>query len=315
VSISSPSENDDVGTLIKVEGTATDDHGVTLVLVRMGEGRWTIAKGTTEWSAMLVAPASLQPGHVTIEVKAWDDRLFSQVVGVNVSLVLEEPSQNDRPLVTIESPTEGAVGLMDATIEGRTDDDSEIVTTFIAFNGGPLESLTTERLWEKDLSNLGPGDHSVTVIASDGLLVSRAATVNFTLVDYEPLRVIISTPEEGTEVTNEVIASGVVLGGQTELVFVKIRVDGGEWTEIGRERSWQTLVSLEGMEYGEHLIEVRAEELLWASEVANVTVVLIPEEEDPQRPREPDSIFIWLILVVSIVFIIAVWRARQLRTT
>ena len=314
VTILTPEEGNEVEVLIEVVGTASDDHGVTMVLVRIGEGKWALARGTTDWAATLVVPSSVLPGQVTIEARSWDDRLFSQVMGVNVTLVLDGPSLNDRPKVTIESPTEGEVILGDVTIKGRTDDDSDVVTTLVAIDGGPLETLTTKAVWEKGLSNLGPGEHSVTVLASDGLLVSGVETVNFTLVDYEQLRVIISSPEDGAEVFDEVLVSGVVLGGLDVLGSVEMRFDGGEWTEMGPGRSWQLLLPLDGKEPGKHLIEVRAWDAIDTSKVANVTFVRVTEEEGPQGPREPDSVYIWLLLVVVTVFIIAVWRARQSRS-
>jgi len=314
VIISVPGEDDRVGVLIEVEGTAYDDHGVTMVLVRIGDGMWTLARGTTEWSASLVVPTPVLPGKVMIEAKAWDDRSFSPVVGVNVTLVLDGPSLNERPQVTIESPSEGEVILGDGTVTGRTYDDSDLVTTLVAIDGGSMETLTTDAVWERELSQLGPGEHSVSVIASDGLLVSGVATVNFTLMDYEPLRVIISSPEEGAEVVGEVMVSGVVLGGLDDIGSVELRLDGGEWTELNPERSWQILLPLEGKRPGEHLVEVRAWDDVDGSPVASVSFVLVTDE-GPEGPREPDLVYIWLILVIVIVFIIAFWRARQSRSS
>ena len=315
VSISAPTENEEVGMIIKVLGTAYDDKSVSMVLVRVGDGKWSLAQGTDEWSTSLVVPSTEAHGLVTIEAKAWDGTVFSQVDVVNVTIPYNGPSSNDRPEIVIEHPAEGDVILSGAYISGRTEDDSDVVTTLMAIDGGPMESLTTETSWNRELPELLPGVHSITIIASDGLLTSELVTVNFTLVDYSHLRVVITSPENGTHVVDDILVSGVILYGHGDLSRVEIRLDDDEWSEVGNNRSWHAWLSLIDQTVGEHRIEVRASDSFGTPDVANVTVVLEAGNENPTEPKEPDTIYIWIILVVVVVFVIALWQAKRERST
>ena len=315
VSITSPEEGNEVGPLIEVMGIAIDDQNVGMTLVRFGNGKWSIAEGTSEWSAILTIPRSWAAGPITIEAKAWDGTTFSDIDVVNVTFKFDDPSPNDRPIVVIGSPSEGDLLFDDVYLIGETEDDSSMITTLISIDGGPLETFTTDMVWEKDLTHLGPGEHSVSVIASDGLLVSEMETVNFTLVDYASIRVVITSPDDGMDVIDDVLVSGVILGGYGALRSVDIRLDDGEWSEVGFERSWHVWISLIDETVGEHRIEVRASDSYGSPYVANITVNLVPEMDNPTEPREPNSIYFWIIAVVVVAFIVAVWQAKRKPST
>jgi len=69
VSITIPHDNSIVsGTHLIVRGTASDNVGVSRVMVRVNQGEWQVADGTTDWSAPVIFYADSD----TIRAQAFD---------------------------------------------------------------------------------------------------------------------------------------------------------------------------------------------------------------------------------------------------
>lgn len=311
VAIFSPGEGERVGLVVNVTGVASDDGGVQMVMVRIGDGTWSLAVGTADWAATLLLPKVTQAGNVTIEAKSWDGLFFSPTSRVNVSVEPGSPGPNARPRVVIDSPSEGIAVHDEVTVAGRTDDDSLLVTTYIAVDGGPLEALTIDRVWDRGPMRLGLGAHTITAVAFDGALLSEVAMVNFTLVHDVPLRVVISSPENGTAVSGEVLVSGVVLGGRDPIGPVRVLLDGERATDLGTGRSWQVRLNVTNERPGEHVILVKVIDGLGSSSSANVTITIVPEENGSHEPPQRDLTCLVISILVAAILLATIWYSRR----
>jgi len=93
VNITSPADGSSTSSsTITVQGTATasDDHQVTLVEVRINSGNWQTASGTTSWSKSV----TLSQGPNTIEARAQDNASqYSPIASIQVTYI--PPCQPD----------------------------------------------------------------------------------------------------------------------------------------------------------------------------------------------------------------------------
>ena len=82
VSIGSPANGSVLRGEIITSGTATDDHAVRAVMVRIDGGNWTVATGMSSWSYVIdVGP--LDDGHHTIEAISYDGLMHSPISKVD----------------------------------------------------------------------------------------------------------------------------------------------------------------------------------------------------------------------------------------
>jgi parallel beta-helix repeat protein len=86
VNITHPSPGEKVSGEYRIEGTATDPDGsIVRVEVRIGSESWRNATGTDTWSFDWDTTSSSN-GNLTIQVRAWDDQGFSEMVSVQVTM-------------------------------------------------------------------------------------------------------------------------------------------------------------------------------------------------------------------------------------
>jgi PKD repeat protein len=91
--IISPSDFEEVSGEVVISGLAEDDDGaVVRVEVRMDEGSWEVAQGTTAWSYTLNT-SELAQGEHTISVRAFDGEEYSEITAI--SILVSEPGEGD----------------------------------------------------------------------------------------------------------------------------------------------------------------------------------------------------------------------------
>ena len=95
VTITFPQDGQKVGTLLKVSGRASDDLNILVwIRVRVDEGPWENATGTSSWSYEMPTK-DLEPGLHWVDVKAFDGETESTLEPV--SFLIPEPEPEDEP--------------------------------------------------------------------------------------------------------------------------------------------------------------------------------------------------------------------------
>jgi hypothetical protein len=99
--IISPADFEDVSGKIVISGVAEDDDGdIVRVEVRVDEGAWEEAQGTSAWSFSLNT-SNLADGEHTISVRAFDGEEYSEVTAISIIVRQEGKSDGEGELSTI----------------------------------------------------------------------------------------------------------------------------------------------------------------------------------------------------------------------
>lgn len=99
--IISPSDFEDVSGVVVISGVAEDDDGdIVRVEVRVDEGAWEEAQGTTAWSYSLNT-SNLADGEHTISARAFDGEEYSDITAISIIVAQEEKSDGEGELDTI----------------------------------------------------------------------------------------------------------------------------------------------------------------------------------------------------------------------
>lgn len=142
---------------VPVSGAASDNTSVTQVNVRANGGPWSIATGTTDWSA----PALVGPGTNLVEARARDGLgQWGPIAAVSFF-----GAADLKPVVEFTDPPEGAtVTSPDVLITGTAVDDVGLSKVIVRVNGGPWTDAAGVASWSA----------TVTVLTGTNLIEARA---------------------------------------------------------------------------------------------------------------------------------------------
>jgi hypothetical protein len=149
---------------------------------------------------------------------------------------------NKPPEIVILEPTEGQVVTNDFSARGLITDDGEIMFSLYRLNGLAWDLLVSPLDWEISISasSLVPGNNTLTVMASDGEWESTKSVTFYFDPDprpNEPPTVNITSPENGSTVSNFFIVSGTA-HDDNRVNEVFIRVDEGPWIIVLGTDEW-----------------------------------------------------------------------------
>jgi len=209
VAIASPANNTEVASAtVALAGTASDDHYLSRVFVYPEgamPGLWTLASGTTSWSATVsIAGYVAQDQSVRIVARAEDDGARYNTTTVTLTFTGDLPPANP-PKVEIISPEEGAaVWGLALVVRGLVTDSRPVLSVEVSPDGTAwtaatvLPGVDNRYLWNTTL-DLTPGARTIRVRATDSQATGNA-TVNVTVkdpeTDHEPPTISISSPAE-----------------------------------------------------------------------------------------------------------------------
>ncbi|MDI6916392.1 MAG: CARDB domain-containing protein [Thermoplasmatales archaeon] len=178
---------------------------VQKVEVKIDDGEWQLASGTTSWSFDWDT-TTMDNGWHTIYARAFDGIDYSDVV--SVSVYVDNPTVNQLPIVNITYPTGGQTVNEAVTITGTASDPDEIKkiaepdgTTVqkveIKIDDGEwqLASGTTSWSFEWNTTTVSNGWHTIYARAYDGVNYSNVVSVSV-YVDNPILKAVISSPKE-----------------------------------------------------------------------------------------------------------------------
>jgi hypothetical protein len=304
VDIDSHSMDEVISGIVEIEGISQDNDGfVELVELRIDNGNWQTASGTSSWSFNWDT-TSYSNGEHEIYIRAKDNSGdFSEIE--SITLIVNNGG-NIPPKVTIISPSGGTVSGT-VTIFGSASDldgDNTISYVEIKIEGDwePVNGIT-EWIYEWDTTELDDGDYTITARAYDGSEFSLEKSVEVKVDNpHEPTLTITSEIPE--EATGTVKIQGTASDVDGEVLKIEIQIDDGEWEEIPGTTSWNYELDTTKLSDGEHTIRIRAldDEGEYHEESFTINV-------------NNSSFAIWLIIIIVIilvlVFIIAVGLMRK----
>jgi len=131
VSIQSPSNGATVSGTVAAQGSSSDDKAVAKVEVRVDDGAWNLASGTTSWTFSLDTTALNDGGH-TITARATDSAAKTTSTSVSVTVSNGSggtPTGGYGPQASITCPA-GAVDILPGMDVPQIVDDNPVGTSF-----------------------------------------------------------------------------------------------------------------------------------------------------------------------------------------
>jgi len=257
---------------IYVNGTAMDNKDISKVEVKINDGNWMQATGTSAWSIEVI----LGEGQNAIQAKAIDtsDNEATDVVNVTYN----QPVDSTPPVIVISSPMEGQVFHTDnITVAGTALDDVALDRIEVRLNDDPWRLASGTISWNMDIT-LTEGNNTIHARAMDmsGNNVTRSVSVRFdstTPVDNIPPTIIISFPAEGQELGSSNVTVQGNASDNEGLAKVEVSVNDGEWQLCDGLGSWNTKIILEE---GSNEITARATDTSgnMAADSVNLTLTL-----------------------------------------
>lgn len=266
---------------VEIRGTASDDGGVTMVMLRVDDGEWTPVNGTESWDHDLDT-TTLPDGPYWIEARASDGQLYSEVDRLFV-VVDNVPGEVYPMTVAITWPLDGARVDGTVNVTGTATPAGGVSGINLRIDGGDWFWPQGNTSWWYDLDTtvLADGQHW---LEAKSLGYNRAeSSVASTMMwvgegpppDNLPPTVLISSPTEGKLMDRSREAfrfSGTVLDdvGATR---VEVRLNGSEeWDEATlSDSSWSLDLTLFHLEPdAPNFVEARAFDGELYSDVARV---------------------------------------------
>ena len=283
VRITGPAPSDTFSTsarLINLEGTATDDFGVTQIAWASDRGTSGVARGTGSWIA---GGVTLQPGVNIIAVTALDS------AGNSSSDVLKITVDSQLPVVTITSPSSTTFNSATPTVvlSGTAADDAGILQVMWASDRGPSGAASGTAAWTTPTIRLEPGPNVVAVTARDGSGNSATATLTIVYRDSTAPVVSIGSPTTGSVFTTS--APSVNLGGMANDEFGVAQVSwsndrGGSGVAFGTS-GWG--ISAIPLAVGANVVTVTARDA--AGLTGTATLRIMRTGGEPSRLSETTS--------------------------
>ena len=219
VTITEPGKGEEISGSYTIRGTASDPDGdeqVERVEIRIDEGSWEEANGTTDWNFEWDS-TEVENGDHTIHARAFDGEDYSDLTEVDVTVNNEEPA-NHPPTIEITAPEDGSTVDGVVTIEGTADDedgDEQVEMVEIRIDDGgwgeaEIEEAEGTISWsfEWDTTEVENGEHTIYARAFDGEDYSEVSELNLTVdneetVNHEP-EIEITSVEKTDDYTIEI---------------------------------------------------------------------------------------------------------------
>ncbi len=231
--------------------------------LRLNDDEWIDIGTDTEH-----IPQDLTDGEYILEVKVADQEGNTKTD--TVGFRIDSP-----PVVEIISPSAGEIfSTHIVTIRWEGYDSMGIYYYEVRIDDEPWidKDISTEHTFE-DISN---GERFVYVRAWDITGKNTIASVNFT-VDTTPPEMEITSPGHGELLNrNDVTLEWTGEDETTEIDRYEVRVDGGDWIDVGKNE----IYTFEGLSEGDHVFELRGWDTAGNSDIIsiNFTIDITPPD-------------------------------------
>ncbi|MCD6480861.1 MAG: PKD domain-containing protein [Thermoplasmata archaeon] len=221
------------------------------------------------------------------------------------------PPENHPPTISITSPQNGSTVSGEVTIKGTAyDEDGDSITVEIRIDGGGWNIAEGSTSWSYFLnaSSLEEGKHVIYARAYDGKEYSEIKSIEIIVAKKNhPPVVDITSPLNGAIVSGVVTIKGTAYDEDGDSITVEIRIDGGEWENIGGE-NWSYSLNTTGMKNGEHVVYVRAYD---GNEYGNIDSIKIVVKNEEGGGESNLNLIIIAVAAAVIIVIAGVWVYRR----
>ncbi len=218
-------------------------------------------------------------------------------MGTMVSAEVDQP-----PEVSLETPITGSLdGIFTFIGKALDDNDVDKVEYQVDDGGWYRANGTTNWSFELDTSMFTSDDHVLWLRASDGERFSLELFFNFT-INQIPL-VKITGHVEGKVYKDRVTFEGTASDDKA-VVKVEIRIDAGEWIDLGALASWSYKASTGELDEGNHTVDVRVYDGEKYSETATSYFTY-------NKSEEPGFGLLAALMAVLVAVPMARWRMRD----
>ena len=168
---------------------------------------------------------------------------------------------NQPPTIKITYPSNNATVNGTITMKGTANDDKSVVKVEIRIDGKTWIQATGTTSWSYsiDTTLLINGKHKIEARAHDGSLYSSIASISINVFNNHKPSIIITSPENGSIVKENVIIKGKAwdIDGNDTITKVEIRIDNGTWNAANGTNSWNYSINTKSLSNGMHVVEAR----------------------------------------------------------
>jgi parallel beta-helix repeat protein len=191
LTITFPPNGATVAGTVNITGTASDPNDnleLQNIQVKVDNGNWNIATGTTNWYYVLDTTALLNGAH-TIYARAFDGGLYSTTISRSIDV--DNTAVNNPPVVTITSPSAGGTVNGTIIISGTATDvdgNSQLQNVQVKIDAGVWNTATGTTLWAYSLDTTLYSNDSYTIYvrAFDGNTYSATVSRNIIISNIAP---------------------------------------------------------------------------------------------------------------------------------
>jgi hypothetical protein len=304
ITVTSPTEGQEVKGNLMLSGTATDDYGVARIDVSNDMTNWqTIATAnqpypkTATWDYGPLDTTQAPDGVKTLYFRAYDGLQYSTAKKITFAVKNTQvplPPQNNPPTVSIDSPSSNSVvrNVTSIMVSATDPDGDNIQYIRIYINDTLIENVTSSSYtYQWNTSKYADGVYAIKANASDGKNISETAsivvTVNNTPLVIEPAvnkppKVNISSPLNGTNVNGTINVVGNASDTDGTVRNVSVKIGSGQWREASDLSgikndwsSWNFTLNTTLLSNGNYTIYARAIDSNNSIEIAEATIKIV----------------------------------------
>ncbi|NOQ54536.1 MAG: hypothetical protein GQ558_08030 [Thermoplasmata archaeon] len=232
-------------------------------------------------------------------------RRYAIVVGVLLIMIslgtVVSAEEDQPPEVTLTTPITGSLDGLWTFIGNALDDNDVDKVEYQVDDGGWFTATgTDEWSFELDTSMFTSDDHVLKLRASDGERFSLEIEFDFT-INQIPF-VAITGHVEGKLFKDKVNFEGTA-SDDIAVVAVEIRIDSGDWLDLGALAAWTYKAPVNDMEEGNHSLEVRVWDGEKYSEIEETYFSF-------EKSEEPGFGLLAALMAVLVAIPMARWRMR-----
>jgi WD40 repeat protein len=312
IGITSPLNMAEVGPIVQVTGTASDDGGVQAIHYRLFDSFWRnvdIIPGgiNLDWEAFVLI--FHVDGEVRLSFRAFDGVHYSEEATITVVKALLD--HDDNMTVSIEFPENGAEVPSNFRVSGIVKGPKPERVIVLLEDDTVMVAQGTDE-WFIEFENMGKWPRMLRFRALKGDTYSPWEILNVRIgegnepIDFPP-RVELVSPINGTVLLKDVDVIGKAMDDQG-IQTVEYRLVNGTWTSAEGKDDWSFNIDVDDHEDGYIWVEVRSYDGTSYSRILRLRYYIDKtEDQDPGKVTEPIFNIGWLgfVLVMIIGLLLA----------
>lgn len=271
---------------LNVVGTCVDDDGVAKVELRLDDGEWIEARGTSFWSYSFKG-ADIPDGRRSISVRGTD---VNGLVGPARTVSFDMDKR--RPLASVDSPSAGTLAAGRVALRGSVFDANGVASVEYSLDGGQTYVKTKGPYDKKagirsfvvqiDTRKMADGPSVVLLKSVDGVGSVALAPVLLVVDNTKPV-VELASPASGEKLDGDFVLYGYAKDevGIKSLSW-KIGDQGGEIPANPGDPFWTVPVSLSRRGGKEATLVLSAVDLIGNRTEARYRIALDAEADKPR---------------------------------